>query len=167
MNKKLIIFGLALLLISSAVPVMGASLNKVEITANVLNHHLVVPPKPVTMITGDITHWEVLTLAGDLQINIGEETISCTYVDTITGIDNPDSNKGVYQWDEVWTLPNGDTFAGTAHVNLVGSLMKYTEFDSHIILHGTGSYEGQILSLNMHFINPGGTSTYTGYWLKP
>ena len=108
-----------------------------------------------------------MRLSGTLDIDLGDGPKPATFVDICVGTFNPKNNKGVYQFDEVWTLPDG-TFEGTAHVKVSGGsllTMEYTSMIAHIILHGTGVYEGQILSLRSD--EPGGFPAYIGYVLTP
>jgi len=91
------------------------------------------------------------------------------WVDTIYAVYNKYTKEAVARFEEVWTLPGG-TFEGTAHITTEGgSLTSYAVLDSHIILKGTGDYEGETISLSAHYVK--GVEpfklVYEGYWLTP
>ncbi len=171
MNKKLLVVGLGLLMLFAFAPLaMAESPNKTDITAtNLKTTGSYYDPLTFRWTTdGGITHIVYMRLWGTLQINIDGEVIPVSWVDELSANSNTKTLESVWKWDEVWTMPNGDTFEGTAHVQLAGgTLMTYKEFYSHIVLHGTGSYEGQILSLSMDRPDRSVPAVYEGYWLKP
>jgi hypothetical protein len=91
------------------------------------------------------------------------------FIDTIYAVYNKYTLQVVARFEEVWTLPGG-TFEGTAHIMTEGgSLSSYQVLDSHIILKGTGDYEGETMSLLAHYVK--GVDpfklVYEGYWLTP
>ena len=90
------------------------------------------------------------------------------FVDTIYAVYNKYTLQVVARFEEVWTLPGG-TFEGTAHITTEGgSLSSYKVLDSHIILKGTGNYEGETMSLSAHYVKDVEPFklVYEGYWLK-
>ncbi len=171
MNRKVLVIFVALMAVAMlATPVLAASPNKTPVTAsNLATLGSEYDPLTFRWITdGNISHIVYMKLWGTLHINVEGEVIDVDWVDILSGTYNMKTLEGVWKWDEVWTLPNGDTFEGTAHVKMAGgTLITYKEFYSHIILHGTGVYEGQILSLEMVRPSRSVPAVYTGYWLKP
>jgi hypothetical protein len=152
-----------------ATPVLAASPNKTPVTGtNLKTLGSQYDPLTYRWVTdGNISHIVYMKLWGTLQINVDGEVIPVNWVDILSGTYNIKTKEGVWKWFEVWTLPNGDTFEGTAHVKMAGgTLITYTEFYSHIVLHGTGVYEGQVLSLSMERPTRATPSIYEGYWLK-
>jgi hypothetical protein len=170
-KKAVLVIAVALMAVAMlATPVLAASPNKTLVTAsNLATLGSEYDPLTFRWITdGNISHIVYMKLWGTLQINVDGEVIPVNWVDILSGTYNMKTLKGVWKWDEVWTLPNGDTFEGTAHVKFAGgNLITFTEFYAHIILHGTGAYDGQILSLEMDRPSRSVPGVYEGYWLKP
>ena len=167
MNKKILILSLGLLLLLSFLaPVMATSKNKSPATATPTTNIPVMTTIDLTYTKGGIEKFAI-TMGGAITINLndGEGDVFGTYVDICSGTYNPRSNKGVYIFEEVWTFAEG-TFVGTAHIKTEGTLFmgSYTRMTCHIVLHGTGVYEGQILNLRSD--QAGGYPVYTGYVLK-
>ena len=162
MNKKILILSLSLLMVISVVPVMAISKHKLPATATPTSSIPDPSTIELTYTKGGIEKLAV-TMSGSITLNSNPGT----YVDICVGTYNPRSDKGVYTFEEVWTF-DGGTFVGTAHVKTEGTLWMgaYTRMTTHIVLHGTGVYEGQILNLRSDQTVPGGFPVYTGYWLK-
>lgn len=171
MNRKILMIFVALIGVAMlATPVLAAPPNKTPVTAtNLVTKGSQYDPLTYRWVTdGNISHIVYMKLWGTLQINVDGEAIPVNWVDILSGTYNMKTTEGVWKWYEVWTLPNGDTFEGTAHVTMAGgTLITYKEFYSHIILHGTGDYKGQILSLEMDRPSRSVPADYDGYWLKP
>ena len=141
---------------------MAKSKHKLPATATPTSNIPDMDTFELTYTKGGIEKFAI-TMSGSITLNSkpGE------YVDICVGIYNPRSDKGVYTFEEVWTFEGG-TFVGTAHVKTEGTLLMgaYIRMTAHIVLHGTGVYEGQILNLRSDQSEPGGFPVYTGYWLK-
>ncbi len=169
MKKAILGITVALMTVAMlATPVLAANPNKVSVTAKDLKTvGQSYDPLTYRWVTdGNISHIVYMKIWGTLNIYVGQQVIPVSWVDEIRGVYNMKTKQGVWQWDEVWTLPGG-TFEGTAHVTLAGgNLITYTEFYSHIVLHGTGVYEGEVLSLSMERPTRATPSIYEGYWLK-
>jgi hypothetical protein len=169
MNKKNLIFVFGLIMLFSVIaPTIAGSPNKTPVTVTITGIDGMILPPEIRVTKGGIQHLEYFSFWGTIGIAVeGEATaIPVEWVDICVGTYNPKNNKAVYRFDEVWTLPNGDTFEGTGHITTEGDLFGgYTHMTAHIILHGTGDYEGQLLSLRSD-IDHGGLVEYAGYWLK-
>jgi hypothetical protein len=119
-KKAVLVIAVALMAVAMlATPVLAASPNKTPVTAsNLATLGSEYDPLTFRWITdGNISHIVYMKLWGTLQINVDGEVIPVNWVDILSGTYNMKTLKGVWKWDEVWTLPNGDTFEGTAHVN--------------------------------------------------
>jgi hypothetical protein len=151
-----------------ATPVFAASKNKVDVTCNDLHTTGYDPASMVIRVTdGGISHIEYMKMWGTIDILVNDVLVydNVPWVDIVSGSYNSKTMKGVLQFDEVWTLPGG-TLEGVAHITLVGgNLMTYKEMYSHIILHGTDAFAGQILSMELGYIRGVTTPAYEGYWL--
>lgn len=169
MRKAVLVLAVVLMAVAiMATPVFAANPNKVSVTAkDLVTGGSSYDPATFRWITdGNISHIVYMKLWGTLNIYVGQQVIPVSWVDELSGVYNMKTKEGVWQWDEVWTLPGG-TFEGTAHVKLGGgTLTTYTEFYSHIVLHGTGVYRGQVLSLEMERPTRATPGIYEGYWLK-
>jgi len=168
MNKKSLIFAFGLIMLFSIVaPAIAGSPNKTPVTVTITAITGMILPPEIRVTESGVEHLEYFKFWGTLEIDVyGEGTpVPVEWVNICVGTYNPKNNKGIYKFDEVWTLTGG-TFEGTSHLKFEGSLFgAYTHMTAHIILHGTGDYEGQMLSLRSD-IDHGGLVEYAGYWLK-
>jgi hypothetical protein len=168
MKTKSLIFVFGLIMLFSIIaPAMAKSPNKTPVTVTITGITGMTFPE-IRVTKGGIEHLEYWSFWGTLDIAVEGEAIpiSAEWFDICVGTYNPKNNKAVYRFDEVWTLPNGDTFEGTGHITTEGSLFGgYTHMTAQIILHGTGDYEEQLLALKSD-IDHGGLVEYSGYWLK-
>lgn len=173
MKKKIIGFLASIFIVAMfVVPVMAASPNEVPVKAipivtgfNFDNMQ--------TRVTDGVLHIESLIIVGNILIlpeGGGPPMAVGTFVDDpCDGLYNPKNGMSVYTFDEVWDFGVG-TFVGTAHVKINGDLLTqtFTTMEAHIVLHGTGEYEGQVLNLKMDFDTSDPTTYgYIGTWLKP
>ena len=168
MNKKILGVTLTAVFVAMLIaPAMAASPNKTPVTAVITGIMGADPVVEIRVTKGGIEHLEYFKFWGTMELTLegASSSIPVEWVDVCVGTYNSKNNKGVYKFDEVWTLPGG-TFEGIAHLKLEGSLFSYTHMTAHIILHGTGDYEGQILSLTSDD-DTSGFPSYAGYWLKP
>ncbi|MFX1301033.1 MAG: hypothetical protein ACFFDE_08810 [Promethearchaeota archaeon] len=152
-----------------AVPVMAESPNKIPVKAI----PIIGPFMDIeTRVTDGLVHIENLRIEGEIMIlpEVGGPLAVGTFVDDpCEGLYNPKTGMSVYTFDEVWTFSDG-TFVGTAHVQINGDLLSFTftAMQAHIVLHGTGDYEGQVLNLKMDWdMSVPGSYGYEGTWLKP
>jgi len=171
MKKKIIgIFVSIFIVAIFAVPVMAISPNKIPVTAT----PIIGPFSNIqTRMTDGVKHIESLVIEGEIMIFPEGSTVPLavgTFVDDpCKGLYNPKTGMSVYRFNEVWDFGDG-TFVGTAHVELNGDLLTFTftTMEAHIVLHGTGPYEGQVLNLKMDWdMSVPGSYGYTGTWLKP
>lgn len=151
-----------------ASPAFAASPNKGEVRCDDL-HTTGYDPATLDKWTtdGGITHIEYMKMWGTIDVWVNDVKVydDVSWVDIVSGTYNTKTKEGVMQFDEVWTLPGG-TLEGVAHITLVGgSLTTYKEMYSHIILHGTDAFEGQILSMELGYVRGVTTPAYEGYWL--
>lgn len=149
-------------------PVFAANPNKVDATAKdlVTTGYKYDPLTYRWTTDGNITHIDYMEIYGTLNLYIDGEIIAVTWVDIVSGTYNSKTLQGIVTFEEIWTLEGG-TFVGTAHITYEGgTLITYKEFYSHIILHGTGDYEGQMLSLDMDRPDRAQPAIYEGFWLK-
>ncbi len=171
MKKKSLILVPFLLLLISLAPVMAASPMKVDVTADPENTKMSKIWDKNVINPGEVKHYEGWKWTGDMTLNIpGYDTIVGTFVDYVDGMVFPsitnepaDSvehkvGEGVYHLNEVWTFPLG-TFEGTAQLKQYAP--GFAEFESHIVLHGTGAYEGWMLVLDGS--RESGSAFYEGY----
>jgi hypothetical protein len=127
----------------------------------------------IEMNPGEIRHIDMVW-TGTIDLYIPETSttpISGTYRDEITGmrvwnvpggVEHSRLYEGVYHFKEVWTFPGG-TFEGIAQVQTHGP--SFTVFESHIVLQGTGVFEGQKLYLSLQ--RPPTPTSYFGELLIP
>ena len=169
-RKTILVSGLALFMILTFIsPVLAGSPNKTPVTCDDLHTIGYTGPPDVWVTNGGISHVEYFEMYGTIDIKLDGVLVfdNVPWVDIVSGTYNSKTMQAVLQFDEVWTLPGG-TFEGVAHITLVGgNLQTYKEMYSHIILHGTGDYEGQILSMELGYIRHVTPAVYEGYWLKP
>lgn len=172
MNKKIMSLIIGILIASAFVtPVLAENPNKVPVAVALLAADRGIDYSTMVRWTseGGITHLEYVHIWGTLDIYLNDlkTYAGVQYNDFISGNYNPETMMGHWKYDEVWTLPGG-TLEGTAQATSYGgSLLNYKELKANILLHGTGDYEGQILSMSMDYI-PGLTlPIYEGYWLTP
>jgi len=168
--KTILGSGLAVFMLLTFVsPVLAGSPNKTPVKCDDLDTIGYVYPPDVWVTNGGISHIEYFKMYGTIDIKLDGVLVfdNVPWVDIVSGTYNSKTMQAVLQFDEVWTLPGG-TFEGVAHITLVGgNLQTYKEMYSHIILHGTGDYEGQILSMELGYIRHVTPAVYEGYWLKP
>ena len=175
MNKKVLGFALASIFLAMIVaPVLAVSPNKVPVTAIILD----MAPDFSNFImkeTDGIVHIQGLILTGPIAIFADDDPtpIPVSYInDPCNILYNPKSGengRSVMEFNEVWTLEGG-TFVGTSRTKIDGYLFDFTftNMQSHIVLHGTGDYAGQILNLKMDWYTDDPTTYgYFGTWLKP
>ena len=166
MNRK--VLGCALVCIFLAMlatPVMAAPANKVSARAAITTLGFEIDPTTDIRVTDDgIEHILYLKMWGIIELYQGDNPTPTIvdWVDICEGLYNPRSNKGVWRFDEVWTIDGTDAFVGTDHVKLEGTLIDPISMGSHMILHGINYYEGQVLNL---WFTPG--EGLVGTWLKP
>jgi len=167
MNKKILGLLASLLIVTMfAVPVMAAKPNKVSARAVIYTLGCEIDPTTDIRITDDgIEHILYLKMWGIIELYQGDNPtpIIVDWVDICDGLYNPRSNKSVWRFDEVWQIEGSDAFVGTDHVKTVGPLTAPESMNSHMILHGVGDYEGQVL--NLWFTPEEGA--LVGTWLKP
>ncbi len=152
-------------------PVLAENPNKVPVSAALLSAGRGTDYSTMILWTseGGIAHLDYVHLWGKLNIYVnGVETYAnVPYDDIISGNYNPKTMVGNWKYDEVWTLPGG-TLVGTAHATSYGgSLLNYKELKADILLHGTGAYEGQVLSMSFDYVKGVNFPIYEGYWLTP
>jgi hypothetical protein len=174
MNKKILLSLVTIFVLGvSAFPVMAKAPNKVPVVAIIDNMF----PDFTNMIsteTDGIVHIQNLMIVGPISLYLGDNPtpIPVDYVDyPVDILYNPKRGSNgwsIMEFTEVWAL-DGGTFVGTAHVKIDGFLFDFTftNMKSHIILQGTGDYEGQIINLKMDWY-PADPTTYGyfGTWLK-
>ncbi len=152
------------------IPVLAENPNKMQVAAALLPTSVVDYSTMVRWTSeGGITHLNYVHVWGTLDIYVnGVKTFAnVQYNDFISGNYNPQTMEGHWKYDEVWTLPGG-TLEGTAQATSYGgSLLNYKELKAKILLHGTGDYEGQILSMSFDYIKGINRPIYEGYWLTP
>jgi hypothetical protein len=169
-GKTILISGLALfMLLTFVAPVSAGSPNKTPITCDDLHTAGYSSYPDVRVTNGGISHIDNFEFYGTIDIKLNGVLLfdDVPWVDIATGTYNSKTMQAVLQFDEVWTLPGG-TFEGVAHITLEGgNLQTYKEMYSHIVLHGTGDYEGQILSMSLGYTRGVTPAVYEGYWLKP
>lgn len=172
MNRKIVYLIPILLLLLFVAPVTAASPMKVDITADPENTKMSKTEWDKNIINpGEVRHYEGWKWTGDITLNIpGYDPIVGTFVDYVDGMVFPSITNepadsvehkvgtGVYHLHEVWTFEDG-TFAGIAQLKQYAP--GFTVFESHIILHGTGAYEGWMLVLDGS--RKSGSAFYEGY----
>jgi len=169
-RKKILISILTLfMLLTFITPVLAESPNKTPVICDDLHTDGYVSYPDVWVTNGGISHIDNFEFYGTIDIKLNGVLLfeNVPWVDIATGTYNSKTMQGVLRFDEVWTLPGG-TFVGVAHITLVGgNFQTFKEMYSHIILHGTGDYEGQMLSMSLGYIRGVTPAVYEGYWLKP
>jgi hypothetical protein len=168
-KRKILLTVLALAVVLLATPfvgtVMAAPANKVPALATITTTGFEIDPTTDIRVTDDgIEHILYLKMWGIIELYQGDNPTPTIvdWVDICEGLYNPRSNKGVWRFDEVWTIDGTDAFVGTDHVKVEGMLTAPTNMRSHMILHGINDYEGQVLNL---WFTPG--EGLVGTWLKP
>jgi len=167
MNKKITLIVLALALVLLATPfvgtVMAKSANKLPAVATIYTLGFEINPATDIKVTDDgIEHILYLKMWGIIELSLdGGPPTTVDWVDICEGLYNPRSNTGTWRFDEVWTIAGSDAFVGTDHVKVEGMLAAPTAMRSHIVLHGIGDYEGQVLNLWFD------SGALVGTWLKP
>jgi hypothetical protein len=171
MNKMVLGMAVALIAIAMlATPVLADSARKIEgVTAAVSG---TVMDGWASRITnpGEVRHYKDWTWTGAITLSIpGEAPLVGRYLDTIDGMvfpvisddDGVEHNQGwgIWHFYEVWAFPLG-TFEGTAQFEQLAP--SFAAYESRIVLHGTGAYEGWRLVLTKIQGVP-----YEGYLMKP
>jgi len=156
------------LLMTFAAPVMAKSSTKFPATAAITAITGMDPTTIAYRITDDgMMHLENFEFWGTIVLSVeGGAEVDVEWYDVCSGIYSPSSNRGIYRFDEVWTIDGEPAFEGTDHLTCEGSLLAdtITSFHSHMVLHGVGDYAGQVLNLWMH---PENYPVLAGTWLKP
>jgi hypothetical protein len=169
-KKKVLVVAVALMAVAMlATPfvgtVMAAPANKVPARAAITTLGYEIDPATDIRVTDDgIEHITYLMMWGIIELYEGDNPIPIIvdWVDICEGLYNPKCDKSVWRFDEVWTIDGAPAFVGTDHVKTVGPLIAVESMKSHMILHGVGDYEGQVL--NLWFVPDEGL---VGTWLKP
>lgn len=169
MKKKITgIVASIFIVVMFAVPAMAESPNKIPVKAI----PIIGPFSNIqTRVTDGVVHIESLRIEGEIRLfpEVGAPLFGTFVDDPCEGLYNPEAGMSVYEYDEVWTF-SGGTFVGTAHVKINGDLLSFTftTMQAHIVLHGTGDYEGQVLNLKMDWdMSVPGSYGYEGTLLKP
>jgi hypothetical protein len=171
-RKKIITIAFAIFVVFVFIsPVLAENPNKMPVAVALLPIGSGIDYSTMVLWTseGGIAHLDYVHSWGTLDIYLnGVETyINVPYNNIISGNYNPKTMVGNWKYDEVWTLPGG-TLVGTAHATTYGgSLLSYKELKADILLHGTGAYEGQVLSMSFDYIKGVNLPIYEGYWLTP
>jgi len=161
------VLGIAVVFLAIAIlatPVMAAPTNKVPARAAITVLGFEMDPTTDVRVTDDgIEHISYLMMYGTIELYEGDNPtpIIVDWVDICEGLYNPKCDKSVWRFDEVWSIEGSPAFVGTDHVNTVGPLTEVESMKSHMILHGVGDYDGQIL--NLWFVTGEGL---VGTWLK-
>jgi hypothetical protein len=153
---------MALLMMMFAVPVMADSPKKTPVTADgitVVTDYFNAKTNPA-----EVTKFEWI-FHGVIVVHMGEDVVF-DYVDFVRATDfTPDKVKGVASVEMIWTnSEETGSFRGVAHWE--ETMPMFMQFTSRIVLHGTGIYQGQTLSLFGAF-GYGVDNTYYGYLLVP
>jgi hypothetical protein len=147
--------------------------NKVSATATITGINYVNPNVQYVVGPSGVMHVSYFEFGGTITLTADSGTpITVNWMDVCTGNYNPTTNRGVWVFNEVWTLQGG-TFVGMDHPRTVGDLLvsfgvptgnpTSTSIEGHIILHGTGAYDGQALEMTL---TPQTYPTFVGTWLK-
>lgn len=172
-GTTILVLGIAMLmLLTFAAPAMADSPKKISVKASPTS--TVVESTVIEINPGEIRHIDMVW-TGTIDLFVPETsaipTYSGTYRDEITGmrvwnvpggVEHSRLNEGVFHFKEVWTFPGG-TFEGIAQVQTHGP--SFTIFESHIVLQGTGIFEGQKLYLTLQ--RPPTPTSYFGELLIP
>jgi len=164
-NKKLLGIALAFVFLAMlAAPVIAKSSNKVPAEAVIYTTGFDPTTLDIRVTDDGIEHIIYLEMWGIIELYQGDNPtpIIVEWVDICEGLYNPRSNKGIWRFDEVWTIDGSPAFVGTDHVKVEGPLIAPEAMKSHMVLHGVGDYEGQVLNL---WFEP--VATLAGTWLKP
>jgi hypothetical protein len=163
--KRKKVLGCALVCVFLAIlatPVMAKPANKVPAVAAITGITGIDPNVEVRFTDDGVGHLAYFMMWGTIDLSLdGGPAIPVEWVDICEGIYSPRSNTGIYRFDEVWTIDGKDAFVGTDHLYGEGNLMDYTIIHTHIVLHGVGDYEGQVLNLWYD------SGALIGTWLKP
>jgi hypothetical protein len=156
-NKILVITVLLLTFALLSIPVMAAPATKIEGVTAILEAALIPDPASLRMVDHNIVFNEG-TSAGTITLNIpGKDPLVGTSSGTWSGrskwTDFPNPNPeatNVVRGKMVLTFTGG-TFEGTTHIKSKGlpplpPFGIYTEY--HMVLQGTGDFEGQTLKLS-------------------
>lgn len=169
MNRKLL--GIAVVVLSLAIlaaPVLAKSPKKFPASAAITAIDGVDPTTIVYRITDDgVMHLDNFEFWGTIALSVDNgPVVDVDWYDTCSGIYSPSSNRGIYRFDEVWTIDDEAAFVGTDHLVCEGELLTetITSFHSHMVLHGVGDYAGQVLNL---WMLPENYPVLVGTWLKP
>jgi hypothetical protein len=168
-NRKLL--GIAVTVLSLAMlaaPVLAKSPIKFPATADITAITGVDPTTIVYRITDDgVVHLENFEFWGTIALSVvGGPVVNVEWYDVCSGVYSPSSNRGIYRFDEVWTIDGNDAFVGTDHLVCEGELLTetITSMHTHIVLHGVNAYAGQVLEFWMY---PENYPVFVGTWLKP
>ena len=169
MYRKLLGLAVAVLLLTMlAAPVFAKSPNKFPATAAITGIDGFDPNTISYRVTNDgVIHLDNFEFWGPIALSLnGGTPIAVEWYDVCSGIYSPSSNRGIYRFDEVWSIDGEAAFVGTDHLVCEGNLLTETidSFHSHIVLHGVGDYAGQVLDLWMY---PENYPVLVGTWLKP
>ena len=169
MNRKLVVLAVALLAMAMlATPVFAKSPNKFPATAVITGISGADPTTISYRVTDDgVIHLENFEFWGPIILSVdGGPIINVAWYDICSGSYSPGGNRGIYRFDEVWTIDGEAVFVGTDHLVCEGELLTetITSMHSHIVLHGVGDYAGQVLEF---WMKPENYPVFVGTWLKP
>jgi len=164
---------LALLLLFAAAPAMAEPTNGQKIPAIMT---FPVPPK-ITMLDpgevwktpGNVSHRRDTIVNYTFVFTIGDDPPLTGYAITVrdgNGIIPKTGMFSYHEYYEFWfpTVGGGFEGRGLSHYFDFVSMSSY-DLEIHVVLHGTGSFEGQTLNMwrTGGVVGPG----WTGYLLKP
>ncbi len=116
---------------------------------------------------GNIRLYIPVTSASYISGTYDDEISGVRILDVPGGIEHSNVNEGVFHFHEVWTFGTGNTFEGIAQVKTDGA--GFSKYEAHIVLQGSGIFEGQKLILSSTFppVLPDRAPTYYGDLLIP
>lgn len=171
MKKEILFLSVVVLMICAlTMPVLAEKLNKMPVAVALLPTGGADYSTLVKWVSdGGVAHLEYLRTWGTVNIYVNGVMAyaNVQYSNVICGNYNPETMTGNWKYNEIWTLPGG-TFEGAAHVTTYGGdLASNSEMAARILLHGSGDYKGQVLSMSFDWIKGVNTPVYKGYWLTP
>ncbi len=170
MNRKVLLAVFAVTFVLLATPfvgtVMADSPKKIPVTVEDYMINFDVPYFNIWFTPGGgSAHIEMIWVGEMSLLGVSVDPIEFYYVDFIKG-SGPDPSQAVFQVREVWTNKAGTGwFEGIAHWDMTAP--DLTQFTSHIVLHGYGTYEGWKLFLTGDYGFGNEPQVYSGYLLVP